>query len=794
MTSKTEAPPSHATGPEGATDRSQGPSSGETDQKEEETFTLGAIKRGVVDIPEVMKYAKRIGAEHRGMKKLVVRERVGAYWADLAVIKFSDDGDVTAPDDYMPSEQQQAAIKAAWPRYTWPEYQPYLCTAPGLPHDPSRFPFQRSSTDGLFEYWDEARTSLLMVEERIDKEDGSKDFYTWTPWSDGDWRIAEPDRLPLYNLPAVSKASTIIVHEGAKSARAMDRLVNDDGIYRPGKVGRKGGWRDHPWGEELRGSVAGAVAHIGWTGGAKRAYATDFSPLRRAGKRIIFVADNDRDGIDAIRDISRQSRLKMEAVIFNDEWDEGFDLADEFPKTQTVAKTKMADLRVPATWVTDQIHTGRRPTHIVRPEAISDWTWTVSPPLFFHSSSPGRGYSEAEVDAMMRPFSDAEMTARLIRQNLSARADGLAYLPGQKRVVSRDGQRRVNRWVPSRLQEGEGSAWPFARLLVSLFPDRADRRPLVKWGATLRAVPTTRMEYAILLQSETTGTGKTTLGQIAAQMVGEDNVSRPNETDLTDGAFNSHFAAKRLAIVNEIYSGHSRKTVNKLKSPITDTKLRVNEKYQAPYEIDNWVHFIFSSNDLIALLIDNTDRRFFVPRMAEKKLPKQFWRAFYSWLNSGGLEIIARCAREWVEKHGAVRPGDSAPMTNAKAEMIDAGVSDAMRLARDMARDLVAYGAADGGQRFAVAVDQLQRVYREACRDRDYKPLSGNRLSKVMVSAGLILRGRDDHAGHDKRVKVNGRKVQVLASFDADQEPEPAEAIRNTLKNVDDLGLEWGQL
>lgn len=754
----------------------------DTIQTEGETFTLGAIRRGVIDIPEVDEYRRRIGAEHRGMRNLVVSERVGKYRKDLAVIRFSEEGEIDAPDGHKPTEAEVAKIKAAWPRYTWPTQRPFLWTARELSHDPVRFPFQRSVPDCLFEYKDEGGDNLLMVEERRDNADGSKEFYTWTYWSDGLWRIAEPDTLPLYNLPALKSASTVFIHEGAKAARFIDHMIADAGL--------RGRWESHPWGDSLRGNNSGTVAHLGWTGGAHRGNATDFSPLRRSGARVIFIADNDRDGIDAIRDISRHSRLKMEAVIFNDEWPSGFDLADPFPADRIEAGVQLDDLLIPATWATDTIHTGRRPAHIIRPEAISEWLWTVSPPMFFHSSSPGKGYSEGEVDAMMRPFSDAEMSARLIRQNLSARADGVAYLPGEKRVVSRDGQRRVNRWVPSRLKEGAGSAWPFARMIVSLFPDRPDRRPLIKWGATLRAIPTTRMEYAILLQSETTGTGKTTLGHIAAQMVGEANVSRPNEADLTEGAFNSHFAAKRLAITNEIYSGHSRQTVNKLKSPITDTKLRVNEKYQAPYEIDNWVHFIFCSNDLISLLIDNTDRRFFVPRMAEKKLPVQFWRAFYAWLKSGGLESIARCAREWVEKHGAVCPGEAAPMSRAKADMIDAGVSDAMRLARDMARDLVVYGSADGGQRFAVAVDDLHRLYRQGCRDRDYKPLSGNRLNKEMLRAGLLLRGRDDRAGLDKRVKVNGRKVQILANFNADQEPEPAEAIRKSLKTMSDLGLE----
>ena len=793
MPIENETAPDAETAPGAASNaqRGQASSDADADQKEGETFETGKIRRGVLDIPEVKAYADRIGAEHRGLRKIVVRERIGRYWPDISAIRFSDTGEITASkEEFEPTDAERAAILAVWSRYTWPTPKPFLWTGRSLPNDPARFPFQRTGADGLFEYWDEAREHIEMVEERVDHEDGSKDFYPWTYWSDEVWRIAEPDQLPLYNKPAIADASTIIVHEGAKSARAVQRLVEDDGTYAAGSARRAGGWRDHPWGETLRGTRLGAVAHIGWTGGAQRARATDFGPLRRSGKRIIFVADNDRDGIDAISEISRVSRLKMEAVIFNDEWPEGFDLANPFPADRIEADTRMEDLLTPATWATEVHYTGRRPSYSMRPEAIGEWLWTVSPPLFFHSASPGRGFTEAEVDALLRPFSDAEGTARLIRQNLSARADGVAYLPGDKRVVERDGRRKVNLWVPSRLQEHEGSAFPFARILISRLIDRADRRAAIKWGATLRAAPKTRMEYAILLQSETQGTGKTTFANIAGEMVGEENVSRPNENILTEGNFNSHFAKKRLVIVDEIYSGHSRKTYNRLKSPITDKKLRVNEKYQPEYEIDAFMHFIFSSNDQIAMLIDNTDRRFFVPRMAETKLPPKVWRAFYAWLNSGGLGIIARCAREWVEKYGAVQPGEAAPMSAAKAEMVERSKSFAMKLAREAVVAIAEHGNEDGGQRIAVSLMDFRAWYRRTCRDRDEKPLNDNRLDQELDRAGLFVRKREGANGPDHRVKIDGRNTSIIANFDADLCENPQDAVRSALKSMSDLGIE----
>lgn len=261
-------------------------------------FDLGRIENGVTNIPVVRGYAERIGATLRSLRKLVVTERRGAYFVDLAEIRFSPSGDVSAPEGYEPTEAEKAAIAEAWPRYKWPKYEPCLFSGPHLPADQGRFPFMRSGEEQLAIFWDQPHQFILMVEERRPNDRGSKDLYIWTHWSDGKWRIGEPDRLPLFGLDRISNAITIFVHEGPKAAKAMQRLIEKDFVK------GQGGWRDHPWGEALGGGNVPYVAHVAWAGGAMRPEATDFSPLKATGASIIFIADNDRPGMDAISRIA----------------------------------------------------------------------------------------------------------------------------------------------------------------------------------------------------------------------------------------------------------------------------------------------------------------------------------------------------------------------------------------------------------------------------------------------------------------------------------------------------------
>ena len=95
-------------------------------------------------------------------------------------------------------------------------------------------------------------------------------------------------------------------------------------------------------------------------------------------------------------------------------------------------------------------------------------------------------------------------------------------------------------------------------------------------------------------------------------LIGDWNVSVPSEKEIVDSSFNSWIAHKRLAIVHEIYAGHSLTAYNRLKSVITDKEVRVNKKFIPEYEIEVAIHVFACSNSLRALKLDDTDRRWLV--------------------------------------------------------------------------------------------------------------------------------------------------------------------------------------
>jgi hypothetical protein len=256
---------------------------------------------------------------------------------------------------------------------------------------------------------------------------------------------------------------------------------------------------------------------------------------------------------------------------------------------------------------------------------------------------------------------------------------------------------------------------------------------LKRWVATLIAKPDVKMNYGLLLVSETQGVGKTTLGEkILAPLLGINNVSFPGEKEVVGNQFNTWCSHKRLAVINEIYAGHSAAAYNELKSYATDRTITVNQKYMPAYLIDNWVHVMACSNSPRALHLSTDDRRWLVPEVTEVKKNNAYWSNFNSWLISdGGLRKIKGWAEKFAIEEGQyVKTGEEAPLTAAKKEMIREGFSPGMTCIADALEVLLRRQ-----KEFAISDATLiehvkQRLYEGRHSDRLERPLTARRVAK----------------------------------------------------------------
>ena len=694
-----------------------------------------AMITSLFDIPAIAHYLKRIGAEPRSLRTAVVRENHGNYWKDLAVIKFTEGGDVSTSDEYMPLPPEALAIAEACKNVEWPKHK-LIKRLVDLPDE-----IKKADQNDIFEFRDSDGNIVMLQVRRTIK--GEKAYIPWTYWSDGQWRKMEPEgKLPLWGIDKIKDVATVFIHEGAKAARYTDWMVRGE------TKEARDALAACPWGDELSGA-----GHVGWIGGALSPYRTDWSALKRAGvKRAYIIADNDDAGRSAVPNIAQQIRFPTFLIQFTDEWPASFDMADKWPKKMfKVMEGKsyytgpaFRECLHPATWATDLVPNKKgRPSTVLRDNFKDMWAYVEDADTFVCTEMPEIVRNEKILNNMLASFSHTSDTTRLMLKAFRGRSTKICYRPDiEGRVVTNKGTSAINLHVKCAIKAVKGNPEPFLRFMNYLFPNDEERQEMLRWVATIIAHPEVRMEYGVLLVSEAQGIGKTTLGTaILAPLVGDNNVSFPGENDITNPDFNGWIAHKRLAIINEIYSGHSWKAYNKLKSLITDKDIRFNDKYQKAYTIENWCHIYACSNSMRALKMEEDDRRWFYPEVTEKRWAREKFVELHSWLQGGGLSIIKQWA---IEFENWVIPGQRAPMTKRKADLIEGSMTEAQKEVTDLARAME-----NSDQLVAVAMKDVENWAKQAVKGRMYdseydlrKALKANRGVKQYERGRLYVGGR----------------------------------------------------
>lgn len=697
------------------------------------------------DFPTVAKYILRVGAEPRSLKVAVVREEHGlGYWTDKAIIKFTQEGEVTAPEGYKPTPEEETLIKHEMSSAEWPTHV-HAPDMSGLPE-----PLASAGRDQIFDFRDE-KGDIIMIQFRQNKKDGTKIYTPWTFWSDNRWRCAEPETLPLYGLDQLKDNAVIILHEGPKAARAMRDMVEQ----KTPEMREK--FNNHPWRLQLSNA-----AHIGWAGGAMSPHRSNWEPLLRNGiTRMYIVSDWDEPGISAVPKIAQNVNLPTFHVQFNDDFPKSFDLADPMPEKlfkdmdgrKVWIGPSFNDCLQPATWATDRVEyedelTGKKKQHVVVRNAFrSQWVWVETADVWVNTHIPNIIRSSEILDRMVRPFCHTDTISKLMLKSYTGRVTKLTYLPSKKeRLVTEDNVSAINVFQESPIKPIEGDPAPWLEFLSYLFPNKEECHEVKRWSATLLAKPEVRMLYGILCVSERQGQGKSLLGRIYANLVGVQNVSSPSDQALTNSAYNAWIAKKRLIISNEVYSGSSWKAYNALKSAITDETIHVSEKYEKGYDLTNWAHFYLCSNSLEALKIEETDRRLLYPEVTEIAWPKKRFNELVDWLEADGYGII----RYWAENLWTdyVKKGEDAPNTKRKIEAIENSRSAGQNAAIDLARVMNA-----SEQPIAVTMNDVmefihrQYQYGEKSYDR---PLG---VKKAMKEGGVIW--------SKERISVNSRTQNV---------------------------------
>ncbi len=205
-------------------------------------------------------------------------------------------------------------------------------------------------------------------------------------------------------------------------------------------------------------------------------------------------------------------------------------------------------------------------------------------------------------------------------------ADVVCYLPGEEEFFSDPvtGMTFCNNYIAPRHLVPERDCTEYVRafeaLCAHLWPE--DPTYFLQYAAYLCQEESAKLEYMVVLISETKGVGKNLYSEILTNLLGSSNVATTTVTDLTS-SFNSNIVDSRLVIIDEMETRFHKKDFGEVKSMITSTTLTRKEKHMSDRSQRVRFTLIGFSNRLDQLVIEDGDRRFWPIECKSGKLPKE---------------------------------------------------------------------------------------------------------------------------------------------------------------------------
>jgi hypothetical protein len=267
------------------------------------------------------------------------------------------------------------------------------------------------------------------------------------------------------------------------------------------------------------------------------------------------------------------------------------------------------------------------------------------------------------------------------RQAKGARAlVGLTYAPGESILCARDGLVYGNRWRDARPPAVAGDAGPWLAHVERMIPDARERAHVLDVMAFKVQNPNRKINHAVL-HGGAPGVGKDTLWAPFLWAIGGDalvNVSLVRNEELTSQW--GYALETEVMVINELRQAEAkdrRALENQLKPLIAapPDMLPINRKGLHPYMALNRLFVLAYSNERVAINLPTEDRRWFVIWSDAGRMSPAESVGLWSWYKSGGMSCVAA----WLHQRNvaAFNPGLPPMMTEAKAIMVEAGMSGA---------------------------------------------------------------------------------------------------------------------
>jgi hypothetical protein len=346
---------------------------------------------------------------------------------------------------------------------------------------------------------------------------------------------------------------------------------------------------------------------------------------------------------------------------------------------------------------------------------------------------------------------------------------GKDYVPGGPRMIPQDRWWSLNTYQDpgldeTRIEEVEQVFLEHVSYLAG--GDNAQTQHLVNYLASVCQSPE-KIKHAVLIISRQ-GVGKTLLADAMEGALGRTNFCS-DKFARVNAKFNEHIHDKQLLVIEELQSD-KREAYNDIKTLITETRGKAEPKGKAVRETRHPVGILIFSNDDVPILVEESDRRFYVLKVSDVQREQAAYDEFARVVleNPGALRGFLKS----IDISAFNRMGRP-PETEAKRELL--------KNSRGHAEDLVEEAVSQRlGPGFLDVTTEAQ--WREYLRAQG-KPLPPNKVGAILLGQGL------------KRTQIRigdgtKRRVWIVRDFEALSDHDE---IRKRLRGQGFVAQTWGR-
>ena len=326
---------------------------------------------------------------------------------------------------------------------------------------------------------------------------------------------------------------------------------------------------------------------------------------------------------------------------------------------------------------------------------------------------------------------------------------GYVYLPGADRIIEWDGQKHANTFnpddvvpIPEKLSSKARRAVESVQRHFELsYPVEREREILLSWLAYTIKRMDKKIRWAVVVQG-VDGAGKGFIGEMLMAILSKNNVVTVSAQALEE-KYTSFFESKKVVVLEEArIHGTSRYAVmDKLKPFITNDVVDIRRMHRDTYNVPSVTSTMILTNHGDALPVYDADRRYFVisTHFQTKDMIAKF-RARHPDHYDDIFNAISHypgALREWLEDyplHPEFDPDGHAPMTDAKARMIDMARNDD----EDELEELIAESTDPEVGSMLLNVGRLRDLAMDVSCGVPYGP----KLSNFLSSKGFVYVGR----------------------------------------------------